>query len=276
MCQTVGVADQPNTSPGPGARRRGGRRPGSSRSRQKIVKVARVAFPANGYAETSLRGIAREAGVDPSLIVQLFGSKAGLFAAVVEWPFDASEVATQIRDVPAGKVGEYMARTFIGHWDRDEHRNPIVSLIYAALSDSAAAAMLRDFITVNFALPVVERGDADRPEAPCRPACLTAHRVRSVPVCPRLRRARLGARRRTDRRARRDPAAHVHRSAQLGPGVTPGDAFSRSSRRVCVAGRATPAGARQPRGLPREARPRTGARLRVRVGSAAGARSRTR
>lgn len=24
--------------------------------------------------------------------------------------------------------------------------------------------MLRDFITVNFALPVVERGDADRPE----------------------------------------------------------------------------------------------------------------
>ena len=164
MCQTVAVADPPNTSPGPGARRRGGRRPGSSRSRQKIVEVARVAFPANGYAETSLRGIAREAGVDPSLIVQLFGSKAGLFAAVVEWPFDASEVATQIRDVPAGKVGEYMARTFIGHWDRDEHRNPIVSLIYAALSDSAAAAMLRDFITVNFALPVVERGDADRPE----------------------------------------------------------------------------------------------------------------
>ena len=101
MCQTVAMTDPPDTSPGPGARRRGGRRPGSSRSRQKILEVARLAFPANGYAETSLRGIAREAGVDPSLVVQLFGSKAGLFAAVVEWPFDASEVATQIRDVPA-------------------------------------------------------------------------------------------------------------------------------------------------------------------------------
>jgi AcrR family transcriptional regulator len=164
VCQTLAMADPPDTSPGPGARRRGGRRPGSSRSRQKIVAVARVAFSANGYAETSLRGIAREAGVDPSLIVQLFGSKAGLFAAVVEWPFDASQIAAQIGEVSAERVGEYAARLFIGHWDRDEHRNPIVSLIHAALSDSAAAAMLREFITVNLALPVVERVGADRPQ----------------------------------------------------------------------------------------------------------------
>jgi AcrR family transcriptional regulator len=158
------MTDAPDTTPGPGARRRGGRRPGSSPSRQKILEVARLAFAANGYAETSLRGIAREAGVDPSLIVQLFGSKPGLFSAVVEWPFDASQVGAQIREVPPGKVGEYVARVFIGHWDRDEHRNPIVSLIHAALSDSAAAAMLREFITVNLTLPAVERVEADRPQ----------------------------------------------------------------------------------------------------------------
>jgi AcrR family transcriptional regulator len=156
------MSDSANPSPGPGARRRGGRRPGGSPSRQKILEVARLAFAANGYAETSLRGIAREAGVDPSLIVQLFGSKPGLFAAVVEWPFDASEVGGQIRDVPAEQVGEYMARLFIGHWDRDEHRNPILSLIHAALSDATAAAMLREFITVNLTLPAVERVGADR------------------------------------------------------------------------------------------------------------------
>jgi AcrR family transcriptional regulator len=153
-----------NTSPGPGARRRGGRRPGSSPSRGKILEVARLAFSANGYAETSLRGIAREAGVDPSLIVQLFGSKPGLFAAVVEWPFDASQVRAQIREVPAAQVGEYTARLFISHWDRDEHRNPIVSLIFAALSDPAAAAMLREFITVNLTLPAVERVGAGQPQ----------------------------------------------------------------------------------------------------------------
>jgi AcrR family transcriptional regulator len=164
MRQTVLVADSLDKSPGPGARRRGGRRRGSGVSRQKILEVARLAFPANGYAETSLRGIAREAGVDPSLIVQLFGSKAGLFAAVVEWPFDASQVGAQIQQIPPGEVGEYTARVFIGHWDRDEHRNPIVSLIHAALSDSAAAAMLREFITVNLTLPAVGRVGADQPQ----------------------------------------------------------------------------------------------------------------
>jgi AcrR family transcriptional regulator len=158
------MTDPPATPPGPGARRRGGRRPGSSTSRQKILEVARLAFAANGYAETSLRGIAREAEVDPSLIVQLFGSKAGLFAAVVEWPFDAREIGAQIQDVAAEQVGAYTARVFVSHWDRDEHRNPIVSLIHAALSDSAAAAMLSEFITVNLTLPVVERVGADQPQ----------------------------------------------------------------------------------------------------------------
>lgn len=149
--------------PGPGARRRGGRRPGSS-SRQKILDLARLAFAANGYAGTSLRGIARDAGVDPSLVVQYFGSKAGLFGAAVEWPFDASQIAGEIREVEAERVGEYTARRFISHWDRDEHRNPIVSLIHAALADPAAALMLREFITLNLTLPAVERVGADRPE----------------------------------------------------------------------------------------------------------------
>jgi AcrR family transcriptional regulator len=158
------MTDPPDISAGPGARRRGGRRPGSSTSRQKILEVARLAFSANGYAETSLRGIAREAGVDPSLIVQLFGSKPSLFAAVVEWPFDASQIGAQIRDVPARQIGEFTARLFVSHWDRNEHRNPIVSLIHAGLSDSVAAAMLREFITVNLTLPVVERVGADRQE----------------------------------------------------------------------------------------------------------------
>jgi len=169
MCHTVLMSGQvPNSRPSvahhPGERRRGGRRPGGSSSREMILKVARVAFPANGYAGTSLRGIARDAGVDPSLIVQFFGSKAGLFGAVVEWPFDASQIGAQIREVPTERVGEYTARVFISHWDRDEHRNPIISLIHAALADPAAAAMLREFITINLTLPMVDRMGADRPQ----------------------------------------------------------------------------------------------------------------
>jgi AcrR family transcriptional regulator len=154
----------PDASEGPGARRQGGRRPGGSSSREKILDVARLAFPANGYAGTSLRGIARDAGVDPSLIVQYFGSKSGLFAAVVQWPFDASKISAQISAVPVEQVGEYTARMFVSHWDRDEHRNPIISLIHAGLADPTAAAMLREFITLNLTLPMVQRTGADRPD----------------------------------------------------------------------------------------------------------------
>jgi AcrR family transcriptional regulator len=157
------MTDHPSSSR-PGARRHGGRRPGTSSSREKILEVARLAFPANGYAGTSLRSVARDAGVDPSLIVQFFGSKAALFAAAVEWPFDAAQIAAEIQDVPAEQVGEYTARVFIGHWNRDEHRNPIISLLHAALADPAAAAMLREFITINLTLPMVERVGADQPE----------------------------------------------------------------------------------------------------------------
>ena len=113
MCQTVVMTDAPDTTPARVRAAAAAGAPGSSPSRQKILEVARLAFPANGYAGTSLRGIARDAGVDPSLIVQYFGSKSGLFCAVVEWPFDASQVGAQVREVPVGEVGEYMARVFI-------------------------------------------------------------------------------------------------------------------------------------------------------------------
>ncbi|MCL2420160.1 MAG: TetR family transcriptional regulator, partial [Conexibacteraceae bacterium] len=154
----------PGSGPSPGARRRGGRRRGASQSREKILEVARVAFPANGYTGTSLRGIARDAGVDPSLVVQQFGSKAGLFAAVVEWPFDAHEIAAHIQDLPIDQVGEDMARRFISHWDRDEERSAILSLIFAALEDPAVAVMFRQFATDNLILPALQRVGADRPQ----------------------------------------------------------------------------------------------------------------
>jgi AcrR family transcriptional regulator len=108
--------------------------------------------------------VARAAGVDPSLVVQFFGSKAGLFAAAVQWPFDAERVAAEVQEVAQAQIGLYTARLFLDHWEHDEDRNPIVSLLYAALADPAAAAMLREFLTINITLPVVRRGGGDRPE----------------------------------------------------------------------------------------------------------------
>ncbi len=150
--------------PGPGARQRSGRRPGNTESRRTILDTARVAFGANGYAGTSLRGVAREAGVDPSLIVHFFGSKAGLFAAAVEATFDPGLLTRGITETEPEAIGTFIASRFLANWKQDERRFPLISLISAALTDETAAAVLRQFITANFSLPMVRRAGSDQPE----------------------------------------------------------------------------------------------------------------
>jgi AcrR family transcriptional regulator len=53
-------------------------------TRARIREAAMERFAADGVAATSLRAVARAAGVSPGLIVHHFGSKAGLVRAVDE------------------------------------------------------------------------------------------------------------------------------------------------------------------------------------------------
>jgi AcrR family transcriptional regulator len=159
------ASDTTDSEPaGPGARRRSGPRPGNTESRRKIVAAAVAAFAANGYAGTSLRGVAREAGVDPSLIVHFFGSKAGLFAAVVGSMFDPDVLIADLDHLAPDRVPAYIAAQFLANWGQDERRNPLISLISAALADEIAAKLLREFLTTNLTLPMVRQIGADQPE----------------------------------------------------------------------------------------------------------------
>jgi AcrR family transcriptional regulator len=149
---------------GPGARRRSGPRPGNTESRRKILDTAQVAFAANGYSGTSLRGVAREAEVDPSLIVHFFGSKAGLFAAVAGTIWVPDQLAAQIEATEPEQMGAFIASAFLANWEANERRDPLISLISAALADEAASAVLRDFLTSTFTLPMIRRVGSDQPE----------------------------------------------------------------------------------------------------------------
>jgi AcrR family transcriptional regulator len=64
----------------------GGRPPiqEAERRLKRLLEVARQHFLAVGFRETSLDGIAREAGVAKKTLYHHFGSKAGLFAAILE------------------------------------------------------------------------------------------------------------------------------------------------------------------------------------------------
>src|SRR4051794_16047038 len=140
-----------------------GRRPGHSGSRDAILAAARAAFARDGYAGASLRGIARAADVDVALISHFFGSKAGLFGAVVEWPFDPDRAVAAMLDGGRRAVGRRIAEVFVGHWRDSTTRSPILALIQASITDPTAAALLREFLMNKILLPLLDELRADEP-----------------------------------------------------------------------------------------------------------------
>ncbi len=56
---------------------------GSSGGRERLLRAAVHQFAAKGYAATTVRGILREAGVSAPVLYYHFGSKEGLFLALV-------------------------------------------------------------------------------------------------------------------------------------------------------------------------------------------------
>ena len=67
---------------------------------QRILDAARAEFGEHGFEATTIRRIAREANVDPSLVMQHYGSKAALFAVAVQFEDVApGEIETHLHDV---------------------------------------------------------------------------------------------------------------------------------------------------------------------------------
>ena len=146
------------------APRRRGRRPAGSDARADILDAARAEFAAQGYDATSLRAVARRAGVDPALVHHYFDDKGDLFAAAQDLPVSP---AAQIGALVAGPVdglGERVVRFFLTTWDAPEGRQRIVALVRSASSHEDAARTLREFLAREVFGRVVASIGSDRPE----------------------------------------------------------------------------------------------------------------
>ncbi|GAA2432361.1 TetR family transcriptional regulator [Actinomadura vinacea] len=78
------------------------------RSEQRILTAARTLFAARGYERTTIRAVAEEAGVDPSLVIQNFGSKRELFSRAVRItavPDTGAEPVEQLLETLGLKLG---------------------------------------------------------------------------------------------------------------------------------------------------------------------------
>jgi AcrR family transcriptional regulator len=143
-------------------RRRRGRRPGNSGAREAILAAARAAFARDAYAGASLRAIAREADVDPALISHYFGSKAGLFIAATDWPFDPADGLHATIAGGRDEAGRRLAEFFFGTWSVPERRISVLGLLQTAFTDPTVAALLREFFVGEVFEPLLQRLGVDQ------------------------------------------------------------------------------------------------------------------
>ncbi len=79
---------------------------------QRILDAARAEFGRHGLEATTIRRIARRAGVDPSLVMQHYGTKAALFAVAIRLEEkDAGEVEAHLHDVLDVRLAELPPET---------------------------------------------------------------------------------------------------------------------------------------------------------------------
>lgn len=148
--------------PTPAKRR--GRRPAGQETREALLEAARAVFAESGYDGATVRAIATRAGVDAAMVSHWFGSKDGLFGqAVLDLPFDPTEIIASLLDGPREELGERIVRTFVARWD-GAGGQVFTALIRSITTNEDALRALRDVLVKHLLTTVVKATNGDRPE----------------------------------------------------------------------------------------------------------------
>lgn len=131
--------------------------PRSAGTRRAILGAARATFAARGYEQTTIRAVAARAGVDASMVMRYFRSKAGLFTAAVTMDLQVPD----LRSVPASRRGELLVRHFISRWEDPLHNDELIALLRTGVTSETVAdrlqAVLGQLITEPIAALANER-----------------------------------------------------------------------------------------------------------------------
>ncbi|WP_306319259.1 MULTISPECIES: TetR family transcriptional regulator [unclassified Streptomyces] len=126
--------------------RRRGRAHDPEGNRRAVLEAARRLFAAHGYQGAGIRAIAAEAGVTPGLVMAYFGSKDGLFRAVVgEGTGVTDRLLDEAGNDPAG-LPQALAHSYLDRWDRLSAQDPLAALIRSALNHPPSAEQLSELL----------------------------------------------------------------------------------------------------------------------------------
>ena len=138
-------------------RKRPGRPPGTSDTRERILTCARDLFARNGIDRSSIRAIAADAGVDAALVHHYFGTKQELFAAAIHAPINPMDVLGPLRDTPIEQLGYTLPSILLPLWDSEIGKGFIATI--RSLIAGSEVGLIRSFLQEIIAKEVGSRVD---------------------------------------------------------------------------------------------------------------------
>ena len=108
----------------------------SDTTRAAILTAARERFASDGYERATIRAIARDAGIDPSMVMRYYGNKAGLFAAASEFDLDMPDLTR----IDPDELGVTLVRHFLALWENDE---TLAALLRVGATNPAGAERMQ-------------------------------------------------------------------------------------------------------------------------------------
>ncbi len=149
-----------------------GMRRSSEQTKAVILAAARQRFAESGYERATIRAIAADANIDPSMVMRYFGNKDQLFAAAADFDLQIPDLS----DVEPGDLGGRIVAHFVQRWERDE---ALVVLLRSSTTNAEAAQRMREIFTTQL-LPVIANVN---PADAARRAGLIATQVLGLALC---------------------------------------------------------------------------------------------
>ncbi|MCY0934688.1 TetR family transcriptional regulator [Streptomyces sp. H34-S4] len=112
-----------------------------------ILRAARERFAAQGYERTTIRAVAADARIDPSMVMRYFGNKERLFDAALTVDLRLPDLSA----VPEGELAQVLVRHFVERWEGDPADDALLVLLRSAVTNEAAAARMREVFATQVA-----------------------------------------------------------------------------------------------------------------------------
>jgi AcrR family transcriptional regulator len=156
----------------------GPKRHRSQRTRAAILSAARHRFAVEGFERTTVRAVAADARIDPSMVLRYFGSKDGLFAAAADLDLALPDLA----QVPSDQLGAAAVGHFLSRWEANPAGDALRVLLATAVTSPPAAARMQEIFRDQLQPVVAAAGHRDSTAAGTR-AGLIATQMLGLALC---------------------------------------------------------------------------------------------